>query len=112
MSGTCGHYEPFYNPWNVFFSCVIDQYFISFLFEHPVLLLVVAYDPNNSLPSYFDNALTFLFPKIPFSPLDCSLGEVFVMLNDTALTDTEDVDIPKHKHHKAFWQTLLFKGGY
>ena len=22
MSGTCGQYEPLYNPWNVFYSCV------------------------------------------------------------------------------------------
>ena len=36
MSGTCGQYEPLFSPWNVFFSFVIVQYFISFLLEHPV----------------------------------------------------------------------------
>lgn len=36
MSETCGQYEPLYSPRNVFFSCVIAQYFISFLFEHTV----------------------------------------------------------------------------
>ena len=36
MSGTYGQYEPLYTPWNVFFSFVIAQYFISFLFEHTV----------------------------------------------------------------------------
>ena len=36
MSCTCGQYEPLYSPWNVFFTCVIAQYFISFLFEHTV----------------------------------------------------------------------------
>ena len=35
MSGTCGQYELLYSSWNVFFRCVIAQYFISFLFEHP-----------------------------------------------------------------------------
>ena len=36
MSGTCGWFEPLDSPWNVIFSCVLAQYFISFLFEHPV----------------------------------------------------------------------------
>ena len=47
MSGTCGQYEPLYSPWNVFFSCVIAQYFLSFLFENNVDrigLIRVTYD--------------------------------------------------------------------
>ena len=36
MSGTCGQYEPLNRPWTAFFSGVIDQYIITFLFEHPV----------------------------------------------------------------------------
>ena len=36
MLGTCGQYEHLNNPWNAFFSCVIDRHFISILFEHPV----------------------------------------------------------------------------
>ena len=46
MSGTCGQYEHLYSPLNVFFSCVIAQYFISFLFEHPVLKM--EFQNNNS----------------------------------------------------------------
>ena len=41
MSETCGQYKPLYSPRNVFFSCVIAQYFISFLFEHTVNTIVI-----------------------------------------------------------------------
>ena len=46
MSLSCGQDESLGCPKNAFFSCVIGVYFVSFLFDHPVVV--------NKLLSFID----------------------------------------------------------
>ena len=38
MSTSCGQDEPYKSPKNTYFNCAIDVYFMSFFYEHPLVM--------------------------------------------------------------------------